>query len=223
MIKLIDRWNQSHSRIPNNKSESNYAVEREKLFPRNSHVLDLGGGSGTDAVYFAKHGHTVTVADISDVGLTRAKEKAKNEGVELSTAQVELGQQPLPFPPNFFDIVFSRLAIHYFQPKETTEILKNIYEVLKPSGITYIVVKSPDDKEEMDFLLATANQISENVFEDNGEIKSRYTKEQLSEFIKNAGIENFEVKEYVEDLSGRVDSVKSGNSRFILNEIILRK
>ncbi len=220
---LQDKWNQSHSRIPNNKSESNYAIEKEKLFPRNSNVLDLGGGSGADAIYFSKHGHKVVLADISDFGLSWAKDKARIEGVQLETAQLTLGEQPFPFPSEIFNVVYSRLALHYFLPDKTSEILNEIYRVLKPGGITYITVKSPKDKEEMDFLISNALQLAENVFEEDGDIKSRYTVEQLNELIEKAGIASFEIKEYVENLSGRIDVVKSGNSKFILNEIILKK
>src|SRR5574339_371545 len=52
------------------------------LLPQGARILDLACGTGTDAFWFAQHGYTVHGVDISDGMLNRAKEKAKQLGLE---------------------------------------------------------------------------------------------------------------------------------------------
>lgn len=220
---LVERWNKSHLNIPKDKSVSTYAIDTEINFPRHSKVLDLGGGSGTDAIYFCEKEHNVTVADISDVALETAKYKTDQKGVTLETKQVILPNETLPFLDETFDIVYSRLALHYFDEKDTSFILSEVYRVLKKSGKVYFTVKSPEDKNEMEFLKKTSKEISENVFTEEGEMKSRYTKDQWKKIVESTKFNKIDIHDYIEDLAGRVDSIKSGNKSFILTEIILEK
>lgn len=223
MSKLTEKWNKSHAEIPSNKSVSSYAIQREKEFPRGSTVCDLGGGTGVDALYFLDHGHNVQLIDISDFALAKARDKAQEKGLDLETHMVTLGHEAIPLGAESMDIVYSRLALHYFDRRVTTEILKEVFRILKKGGKAFIVIKSPDDVQEMEFLRRTAVEKEEGVFEDGGEVKSRFTKEQLEDMLTTAGITDFMVDAFVENLDGRVDKVKSGNNQLLLNEIQFSK
>lgn len=222
-LELIEKWNKSQLRIPKDKSVSNYAVEKEQVFPRNSTVVDLGGGSGTDTLYFSEKGHSVILVDISDAALAIAKKKAEDVNLEIKTFQVVLEEDSLPIENNSVDVIYSRLVIHYFNMDVTCNILNEIHRVLKHGGTAYITVKSLNDASEMEFLKKTAEEIDENVFFDEGGIKSRYTIEQWEKFIKPLGYSEVSVHRYIEDLSGKVDTTKSGNKNFVLTEIVLKK
>ncbi len=148
---------------------------------------------------------------------------AQEKGYALETHQVVLGSTHIPLPENSIDIVYSRLALHYSNPSDTINILNEIYRILKPQGIAFITVKSPDDINEMKFLRETAKEIDTNVFDDAGDIKSRYTHEQWKSFCSNLDFNNVLIGTYVEDLSGKIDKVKSGNSIFTLTELVLTK
>lgn len=220
---LLDYWNMDHSKRTIDKGASDYAILKEQSFPRNSYILDIGGGRGADAAYFAKKGHNVVLVDISDTALTMAKERAIRDGVVLETKQVTLGKEALPFSPNTFDIVYSRLVLHYFNPDDTIKTLSDIYKVLKTDGLAYLTLKSSMDKEEMDFLANKAIQVADNIFDEEGVIKSRYTLKQLENFLARAGIATYEVKEVYESLLKNTRDAKSGNTKFILNEITIKK
>jgi hypothetical protein len=101
--------------------------------------------------------------------------------------------------------------------------MKQIYSKLKVGGTAFLTLKSPEDKQEMEFLKQSAKEIEAGVFNDEGQIKSRFTVDQLKEILKESGIESSEVTSYVEDLSGRTDVTKSGNVQLLLNEIRFTK
>jgi SAM-dependent methyltransferase len=49
-------------------------------------VLDIGCGLGDNAIYLAKHGHSVTGLDISPTALVTARERAVDAGVDIRFA-----------------------------------------------------------------------------------------------------------------------------------------
>lgn len=217
---LVDQWNKSHETIPKDKAPSNYAISIEQEFPESSEVLDIGGGTGADSVYFAEHGHSVTLIDISEYALSRANERAEEFGLQLKqTLQVHLGESPIPLPHNSYDAIYSRLALHYFDLKTTVSVIKDLKSLLKPNGKAYITVKSPNDAKEMDYLNQTAKPLEMGVYEDEGQIKSRFTPEQWDLILHIAGIENGSVKSVVEDLSDKNDVTKSGNKTLEMTEV----
>jgi len=173
-----EHWNKQLAKQPDYDHPSNYAIDKEKLFPRNSKVCDLGGGYGTDSLYFAEKGHKVYLFDIADLSLEKAMAKTKERGLEkhLTTKFVDLDKEKIPADDDFFDIVYSRLSIHYFSRDRTIEVLREIYRVLKLRGTAYIVIKSPEDKDELTWLESHGKKIEEGMYEENGFIKTRYTK-----------------------------------------------
>ena len=90
-------------------------------------------------------------------------------------------------------------------------------------GVAYLTIKSPADQEEMKFLRANAKEVENNIFVENGDVKSRFTIHQLKAMLEEAGDFDYSVSEYIEDLSNRIDAVKSGNLHLLLNVIILKK
>jgi SAM-dependent methyltransferase len=55
-------------------------------------ALDVGCGSGRDAVHLAKHGWQVTAVDFVEKALDRAKQRAAEEGVEARFVKADVGQ-----------------------------------------------------------------------------------------------------------------------------------
>ena len=75
----------------------------------------------------------------------------------------------------------------------------------------------------MNFLLKTATKVGEGIYEDKTGTKTRFSKNQWEEILKNAGINNFEINNYTEDFSGRNDKTRSGTEKLILDEIVIKK
>jgi len=225
MFDSQKHWNKSHLSHLKDRQPSNYAKDKEISFPRNSIICDLGGGDGTDSIYFIEKEHKVYLFDIADQALNLAKEKAEAKGFgdKLTIQTLDLGKNNIPANNNFFEIVYARLSLHYFYTERMTEILKDIYRVLKPQGAAYLVVKSPEDKVEMAWLEGNNEKLGEGIYSENGWIKTRYTKDQYRLMLKKAGIKNFEVGDYTETFGEDKIFIKSKAEKLLYIEIIFKK
>ena len=223
--KLVKRWDESNAKLSIDKQESAYAIAVELDFPRNAKILDLGGGTGADMIYFLQKGHSGTLVDISELALQRAQESATKLNLEnnLTTEQIDLIESNLPFADNSFDIVYSRLTLHYLLPERAIDIFREIKRILKENGKAFITIKSQNDKKEMEFLRQNSQEVAPNVFVKDDEVKSIYSPEQVDEMLKKAGVNNFKIDQYTEDMSGKNDLVASGNMKLVLTQIKFTK
>lgn len=101
-------------------------------FPQGK-VLEVGCGTGTDAIYLARHGREVTAVDVSDVALELARKKALQAGVQVQWLNV--ASPELPFDDNSFDAVYDRGVYHLFDREGRRAHAKAIARVLKPGGV----------------------------------------------------------------------------------------
>jgi SAM-dependent methyltransferase len=226
MSDLRVYWNDSTAIVPEDKDPSNYAKDKERVFPRHSMVCDLGGGGGADSLYFLRKGHEVKLIDISDLALARAMRAAeKQDTIALETIRHNFEDGAIPLPPESCGIVYSRLALHYFDSGTLSQLFAAIYRTLKPGSKAYLTLKSPDDKAEMEYLRSAAREIEKGVFDEDGHTKTRFTIEQLKRTLDDANIPStaYTIQKYHEDLGGRKDKVKSGNTKFLVNEIMISK
>ena len=94
-------------------------------------ALDLGGGAGRHAIWLAKNGWRVTLADVSDEGLTLAEMKASTAGVTLTrrreTAAETVAWARRPGSPRF-DLV----CVFLFLVREEFPALPDL---LAPDGL----------------------------------------------------------------------------------------
>lgn len=216
-------WDVIHQKnLQPEESHSKYAEEKEKLFPKNCVVIDLGGGTGADAMFFLKQGHSVVVLDISEFALNITQERAKklNLSEKLVARQVDFGLHDIPLKNDSVDVVYSRISLHYFPTDQTTKIFKDVYRLLKPGGKAYLTFKSPEDQNEMAFLKDNSVEYEPGVFITNGQLKSRFSIEQLKNILRSAGIPNFQVSLYKESLGtgeGGVEHI------LLVNEIVIQK
>jgi ubiquinone/menaquinone biosynthesis C-methylase UbiE len=224
MLDDTKRWNIVHKRTheEGDDGHSVYAEEKENLFPRGSVVCELGGGTGDDALYFLRKGHSVILFDISDFALKVAQKKAKNEGLEkgLIVRQVDFGLHELPLNNDSVDVAYSRISLNYFPTEETVGIFSAIFKSLKQGGTAYVTLKSQDDEEEMEYLRESAVEYEPGVFIENGQLRSRFSVEELKDMLAKAGISNYQVNSYREQLG---PDKKDHRQVLLLNEIVFTK
>lgn len=76
---------------------------------RKCRVVDLGCGSGTDAIFLASQGFEVTGIDISPTALGQAAEKARKAGVSVRWVLADVTAPPSLGP---FDFIYDRGCYH---------------------------------------------------------------------------------------------------------------
>jgi ubiquinone/menaquinone biosynthesis C-methylase UbiE len=155
-----------------------FAKQIIKYLPKKTKLLDLGAGQGQDSRFFAKNGFTVTCTDITPIAIKLAREKAKKSNLSMKFKKVDISKK-LPFKNSEFDIVYSHLALHYFNVEDTTKIFSEIYRILKPDGVLVALFNSKSDPEIKEF-----KKIGDNLYLDpRGLAKSYWTAKYLRKFI----------------------------------------
>lgn len=109
-------------------------IEKEINFNKSQKIIDVGCGTGRHSIELTKRGYQVTGIDLSDSLLERAKEKAKDQNLNIDFQKHDA--RNLPFK-NEFDLVIM-LCEGAFPLMETDEmnyeILKNVAKSLKNHG-----------------------------------------------------------------------------------------
>jgi tellurite methyltransferase len=105
-----ERWNARHAEAAQPPPPSPFLVGLDALLPRAGRALDVAGGPGRHALWLARRGLAVTLADVSDVALAQAAAAAAREGLAVETVRADLEAGPLP--PGPFDVVVCTYFLH---------------------------------------------------------------------------------------------------------------
>jgi ubiquinone/menaquinone biosynthesis C-methylase UbiE len=102
-------------------------------------VLEVGVGMGADHLEFAKAGPRLLIGiDLTDRGVAITRERFELAGY---TPNVHLGDaENLPFPSDFFDIVYSYGVLHH--SPDTEKAVREVFRVLAPGGTARIMIYS---------------------------------------------------------------------------------
>ncbi len=97
-------------------------------------ILDIGcGAGGIDIALIRQHGAGyVTGLDVEDTVLTHARRLIDDAGLSGNIGLVKVAPGPLPFPPECFEVVFSKDSIIHIPDKTT--LMAEVFRVLKPGG-----------------------------------------------------------------------------------------
>lgn len=168
-------WNNIHEHYAKQSWASKpslFVQEVFQYFPQGASVLELGGGLGQDSVFFASHGCTVLLTDVSaDV----VAEAATTHG--LATQQLDMSQ-PFPFEDASFDVVYAHLSLHYFDTATTHAIMAEIRRVLKTGGVLAVLVNTVEDPE-----YGAGREIEKDFFEIDLVNKRFFTPDSFAVFV----------------------------------------
>jgi len=150
-----------------------------------SSLLDLACGYGRDSILFSQYISNVTGIDISSEAIDMAKKY--NKEIDFVVGDMF----DLPFNKESFDIVFGNFILHLFLKKQRNEILKEIFDLIKPGGVCIISVASIDDS---DFGLG--DKIEDNCYiNSRGVTKCYYSIEMIEKEFTNFSDIKIEVLE----------------------------
>jgi tellurite methyltransferase len=99
---------------PNARAPSEFLLAQADRLPRIGRALDVAGGAGRHALFLARLGLDVTLCDIAETALARARDAAQREGLKIETLALDLETAPLPAGPWNVIVVFDYLQRSLF-------------------------------------------------------------------------------------------------------------
>jgi SAM-dependent methyltransferase len=93
------KWDSIYAGKSDPGEPSPFVASLDGLLPRRGRAIDVAGGAGRHALWLARRGLEVTLADISGVALALAREAAGAEGLALRTQAIDLETEPFPEGP----------------------------------------------------------------------------------------------------------------------------
>lgn len=122
-------------------------LEKKEIKP--CRVLELGCGTGTNAIYLAKAGFDVTGVDLSELAIKKAREKAEQEGVSVKFLLNDVTD--LPDLGGQFPLVFDRGTYHIVRSINLKGFQNTLEKFVAPGGLYLVLAGStnepgPEDK-----------------------------------------------------------------------------
>lgn len=109
------------------------------------HALDIGCGTGTNAIWLAKQGFSTTGIDVSETAIELATEKANDEGVDCRLLVRNVFEASDFEGP--YDFVYDRGCFHTFhETGESERFAERVGSLLKPASLWHSLIGSEDDK-----------------------------------------------------------------------------
>jgi len=106
-------------------------------------VLEIGCGTGTNAVWMAQQGLDVYATDVSPTAVARAKTTVEAAGVDCVVKRLDFLHDPLP--ERRFDVVYDRAVFHVFRPvAERERFVQRAAQSLVPGGLWHSLLGSTD-------------------------------------------------------------------------------
>lgn len=94
-------------------------------------VLEYGCGTGSYSFFLASLGARVVGIDISNVGISQAREEAKKRGLADKTKFFVMDAEATTFPDNTFDVICVSGVLHHL---DRAKAFKEMARLLKPAG-----------------------------------------------------------------------------------------
>lgn len=123
-------------------------------------VLDLGCGTGRNAIYMAGIGLQVTATDISDKALEITEKRAKQLGLSLETVRHDI--RYIPFKDGVFDAVLCSWVSGHGTLDNLKKQADEMLRVVKKGGMVFVDYPSVEDEN-----YGVGREIEKNTFLDN--------------------------------------------------------
>lgn len=150
-------------------------------------ILELGCGQGRDSIFFSQFGHNVNAFDISPIAIEFINKTKDLLGITSLTPSVFDIEKPLEFNEDSFDLIYSNLALQFFELEKLNQIFNNVAKVLKKKSPFIFSTKKIGDK-----YYNFGTKVNENAFEYKGIIRYFYDAEQLKDLLS----EKFDILQF---------------------------
>ena len=131
-IEFFNRYDEFRYR-----TEGHILSELDKIDFENKDVLEIGIGQAADSMQIVKRGANYYGIDLTEKSIKRIKDRFALLNLPYKEIQVANAER-IPYPDDFFDIVYSHGVIHHSPNIEN--IVDEIHRVLKPGGKAVIML-----------------------------------------------------------------------------------
>lgn len=106
-------------------------------------ALEIGCGTGTNAVYLAQRGFQVTAFDLSALAIEQARDRARQAGVSIDFQQADM----LHLPPwkERFGFIFDRGVYHVLRQEKLDLLLDVLRRVTAPGSLWLTLAGNAND------------------------------------------------------------------------------
>ncbi|MFP7366385.1 FAD-dependent oxidoreductase [Corynebacterium callunae] len=112
------------------------------------HIVDLGSGTGANAIALAKRfpDAQVHALDVSAELLERVEQAALEAGVNdrVKTHHADLNEKWAAYLPTDVDLVWAALAMHHLQ--DSAKVIAQIFQSLRPGGVFALIEMSGETR-----------------------------------------------------------------------------
>lgn len=172
-------WNTYYRNKSAKKTPSLFALEIGSQLKKSCTILDLGCGNGRDSLYFHKLGLNVTAIDASDSVIHMLQEQYTEGNLcficddFVCSSMIYAGQ---------YDYCYSRFSLHAINEEQESEVLANVYKVLKTGGKFFIEVRSINDD-----LYGKGKKVGNNAYIYEGHFRRFIKRDELEHKLSSAG------------------------------------
>jgi ubiquinone/menaquinone biosynthesis C-methylase UbiE len=195
---MKDYWNNIYKNLTNNKPTYDLWLNKYKsILDKNKEttILDLGCGSGSDTLYLIERNYKVLSYDYCEEALNIVKKHIPNS----KTIQLDLTEK-LPFKDESISIIIADLSLHYFNDVTTKSIINEIKRILKASGYLIGRVNSVND---INYGALSGKEIEKHFYLTESGYKRFFNKEDIEYYFKD-----FEINQCTEESITRYGSEK---------------
>lgn len=174
-------WNKYYANRKATSEPSKFATWASEQMIKNRDLLELGCGNGRDSLYFRMKGMNVTAVDASREVIEQLKKENQEDNIYficddfVCTPTIFSGQ---------FDYVYSRFSLHAINEDQETEVIKNVFRVLKRGGRFFIETRGIHDD-----LYGKGEKLAENTYFYEDHFRRFIEKEHLVNKLKKEGFE----------------------------------
>lgn len=152
------------------------AVQKLSDYLKGGKVLDLGGGEGRNALYLAEKGFSVSVYDISEVGIERIDEISKERDLDIDTRVVDITKEKIE---GEFDSVLLTFVLHHLDTSDARKLILGAKEHTMNGGVHVISTFSNQGD------LHDRNETSKRFYPDEATLRELYKDWDIKEISDN--------------------------------------
>ena len=112
-------------------------LEKENIKPCDA--IDLGCGTGNEAIFLAKKGFNVTGVDISQAAIKEAEKKSKDARLNVKFIVSDIAKLKLK---KKVDFAFDRACFHFIDPVDRSKYIQLVAKCLNPGAIFLLIISS---------------------------------------------------------------------------------